>query len=376
VAISRVPHLKDVTYSKPTASARVDEGLDAFTPEATLVAKEAAAVLEADAPALGFGWTTYAVAAAIVLVAASVAVALNRDRLMRAFTGAPPTGSLSLQTTPVGAEVTIDGEVKGITPLALTLAPGTYQVKMTSPAGQERAMSVTLKAGDSVVQQIEWAAAPAAAAATTGALVVQTDPSGQAVFIDEVRRGLSPLTISDLPAGEHRLLVSSERGNLRRAISIKAGETLSVVMAPQAAAVSAGWLKVSSPVPLQLRSDGDLIGNTDSARVMLAAGEHQIEMSNDALGFTRTQRVSVAPGRTAEVRVTLPNGLLSINAVPWAEVWLNGERLGETPLANLSRPVGNYRVTLRHPQLGERQTTVTVSLKETARVGVDMRQPR
>jgi hypothetical protein len=33
-----------------------------------------------------------------------------------------------------------------------------------------------------------------------------------------------------------------------------------------------------------------------------------------------------------------------------------------------------YRVTLRHPQLGEKQTTVTVTSKETARLGVDMRQ--
>jgi hypothetical protein len=99
-------------------------------------------------------------------------------------------------------------------------------------------------------------------------------------------------------------------------------------------------------------------------------------MVNDALGFRRTQQVRISAGRTTDVRVAVPNGLLSINAVPWAEVWLNDERLGQTPLANISRPIGTYRVTLRHPQLGERQAAITVSARETARLGVDMRRPQ
>jgi hypothetical protein len=40
----------------------------------------------------------------------------------------------------------------------------------------------------------------------------------------------------------------------------------------------------------------------------------------------------------------------------------------------VSRPIGTYRVTLRHPQFGERQASVTVTSQETARLGVDMRQ--
>jgi hypothetical protein len=84
--------------------------------------------------------------------------------------------------------------------------------------------------------------------------------------------------------------------------------------------------------------------------------------------------VTIAAGRTAQVQITPPSGRLSINALPWAEVWLGGVRLGQTPIANLSHPIGTHEVILRHPQLGERRATVTVSLKEIARLGVDMRQ--
>jgi hypothetical protein len=313
---------------------------------------------------------------ALVVVAAGAAVAINMGWAARVFAVTPEPASLTVSTVPAGAQVSINGENKGATPLSLTLAAGTYQLRLTSATGQERLLDVTLRDGQSMVQQIEWAATPVAPVTTTGALHVQTDPPGQAVFVDDVRRGTTPLTVSELTPGEHRLVVSSETGSYRRAVSIKANETLSVVVAPQAPAVSAGWLRVSSPVLLQLRARGDLVGNTESDRVMLPAGEHDIEMVNDALGFARTQRVTIAAGRTADLRVTLPNGLLSINAVPWAEVWINGERLGETPLANISKPIGNYVVTFRHPQLGERQTSVTVSTKATARVGIDMRQPQ
>jgi hypothetical protein len=319
-------------------------------------------------------WPLVAVAA-LGLLGAGVFLAVSNGWVKNVFAAAPPTGALTLNTTPLGADVAINGEPKGTTPLSLTLAAGTYQVRVTSPAGQERTLDITINAGQSGVQQIEWAPVPAAASVpSSGSLQIQTDPPGQAVFVDDVRRGLSPITVPNLAAGEHRLVVAGEAGSYRRTITINAGETLSVVVAPHAPAVSAGFLRVSSPILVQLRANGDLVGNSDSDRVMLAAGEHDIEISNEALGFARTQRVRVSAGRTAEINVAVPNGQLSINAVPWAEVWLNGERLGDTPLANISTPIGTYRVTFRHPQFGEKQATVTVTARGTARLGIDMRQ--
>jgi hypothetical protein len=302
-------------------------------------------------------------------------LALSGYRPPNVFAVTPEPASLSLRTTPAGADVTIDGVPQGVTPVSLTLAAGTYHVTLRTPDGQERSLDVALKSGESLVQQIEWAAVPAPVVAATGAMHIQTEPAGQTVVVDDVRRGLSPLTLTDLTPGEHQLVVTGNSGTFRRVVTITAGDTLSVVVAPHAPAVSAGFLRVSSPVLLQIKANGDLIGNTESARVMLPAGEHEIEMSSEALNFRRTQRVTIAAGRTADVNVTLPNGAISINAVPWADVWLNNERLGPTPLANLLRPIGTYRVTFRHPQLGERQTTVTVKDRETARVGMDMRQP-
>lgn len=382
MATIRVPHLKESSARNDSSPLKISvastsrDGLDAFQSETDGAPNTITGADGKDSrrraawPFIGFGILS-------VVAAAAVFLAESGGWVNKVFAVTPDPAVLTLNTTPLGADVTINGEPKGATPLSLTLAAGTYQVRVTTPAGQERTLDVTLSPGQSVVQQIEWASAPPVVAApTTGSLHVQTDPPGQAVFVDDVRRGTSPLTIGNLTAGDHRLTVSSDSGSYRRAISIKSGETLSIVVAPHAPAVSAGWLRVSSPVLVQLRAGGDLIGNSDSDRVMLPAGDHDIEVSNEALGFSRTQRVRVTAGRTAEISVAVPNGQLSINAVPWAEVWVNGERLGETPLANISRPIGNYRVTFRHPQFGEKQATVTVTARATARLGVDMRQPQ
>jgi serine/threonine-protein kinase len=62
-----------------------------------------------------------------------------------------------------------------------------------------------------------------------------------------------------------------------------------------------------------------------------------------------------------------PDGRVSINALPWAEVWIDGSPIGETPLANLSLPVGQHEIVFRHPQLGERREMLIV------KAGVDTR---
>jgi serine/threonine-protein kinase len=67
-------------------------------------------------------------------------------------------------------------------------------------------------------------------------------------------------------------------------------------------------------------------------------------------------------------------GTLSVNAQPWAEVWVDGQRIGETPIGNLSLPIGHHELVVRHPQLGERRQTVAVGANGPSRIGIDLRR--
>jgi hypothetical protein len=284
----------------------------------------------------------------------------------------PSTGSLTIQTTPAGLPVGIDGQSAGITPLTITLAPATYKVQV-GEGEQRRDLAVTITAGSAILQHLELPV-PAAVTPSTGTLRIQTEPAGQIVSVDGIDRGASPLTIHELAAGDHTVVVRGARGVLRRTVAVKAGDTVSLLVAPVAPSTPApGWLSVQSPTRLEIREDGKLLGSTDTEQIMLAAGRHEIELANDRVGYRARRSIEVLPGQTTSVPVELPFGSLSINAQPWAEVWLNGERIGDTPIANLSRRIGTYDVVFRHPDLGERKETVNVTLRQPVRLGVDMR---
>jgi hypothetical protein len=308
---------------------------------------------------------------AVIVLSAAAAIAgviLYQQR----FGARATTGSLTIETTPAGLDVAIAGKPYGRSPVVAALAPATYTVQVGAPP-QQRTFSVNVTAGNSIVQRVELA--PAAVDAATGSLHVQTDPPKQAVMVDGTERGLSPLVIDALGVGQHEVAVRTSGGLVRRTVQVDANESVSlIVSATDAGAVQPGWLKVTSPVAMQLLEDGKVIGSTDLDRLMLTAGDHAIEVVNDALGYRSRRSVRVSPGKTTTVALDLPEGTISINALPWADVWIDGERVGQTPIGKLSRTIGPHEIVLRHPQLGERRQTVTITTQGTARFGVDLRK--
>ena len=290
-------------------------------------------------------------------------------------------GSVRIETTVPGAEVTLGGKVAGRTPLAVSLPPGTYPVQLAGVGGK-REFTVDVTSGASIVRHVELpTAAPAADAAALGLLLVQTEPARLAISIDGVEKGTSPLTVTGLTPGEHHVSVRGDGSVIRRTVTIQPNENTVLVVSPVERAVPAavasaagGWLTVASPLALTIREGGKVLGSTDSERLMLPAGEHALELSNESLGFQTKRTMKIEAGKTTGLKVDAPNGTLSVNAQPWAEVWVDGQKVGETPIGKLAQPIGVHEVVLRHPDLGERRETVTVTLRQPARLGVDMRR--
>lgn len=134
-----------------------------------------------------------------------------------------------------------------------------------------------------------------------------------------------------------------------------------------------GWLRVDVPIAMRIFEDGRLIGTTDVDRLMLPTGDHVLELRSDDFGFTTRQMVTVKAGETSILPVRVPSAPISINAKPWAEAWVDGERVGDTPIGTLMRTIGRHEVVLKHPELGERRVPVIVTLAQPARVIVDFK---
>jgi serine/threonine-protein kinase len=93
---------------------------------------------------------------------------------------------------------------------------------------------------------------------------------------------------------------------------------------------------------------------------------------NATLGFRSQQIVEVKAGQSVSVAVSPPNGRLNINAVPWAEVLVDGKLVGETPIGNLSVTLGEHEIVFRHPQLGEVRRSAVVRADGLTRVSANL----
>ena len=281
------------------------------------------------------------------------------------------TGTLAVSTSPAGVAVFIDGQPRGVTPMNARLGAGAHVLEIGKEK-ERRRIPVTILAGSHVSHFIDMPAMTAA----VGSLEVTTEPAGATVTIDGEPRGTTPATVDGLAPGLHTVVLENELGKVTHEVTIEPGVTASLVAplrAPQGAPVS-GWIAVSAPAELQIYRGQRLLGTTRTDRIMVAAGVHQLELVNEALGYRTTRTVTVTPGHVASIKPAWPKGSLALNAVPWADVFMAGERIGETPIGHVEVPIGTHEIVFRHPEHGEQRAQVVVSLKEPARISVDMRK--
>jgi hypothetical protein len=322
---------------------------------------------------LAFGRQRMIAAAAILVLIASGTTVAARRYFRAPVAPARVTGTLVVNTNPPGIRIAVDGEERGVSPLRLDLNPGNHLVDIITE-GERRSIPVTIRAGGEMAQFIE--APRQAAAVPTGQLQIRTEPSGARISVDGQPRGTSPATIDGLMPGVHKVAVEGPLGSITEAVTIQAGAVASLVVplnAAQGVPVS-GWVAVSAPAEVQLYEDGRLLGSSRTERIMAAVGRHELEIVNDALGFRLTRTVMVTAGRVTPIAVDWPSGSIALNALPWANVWIDGQLIGETPVGSLPLPIGPHAVVFRHPELGEQHFDAVVTLKGPARLSADLRR--
>jgi hypothetical protein len=313
-----------------------------------------------------------AVLAIVLAVAAVVAGTLFfRGRAARVAATPLRAATLTISTTPPGADVFMDGQSRGATPISFS-APAGAHVLTLRRGQQERTLPITLESGVVLNEDVELPES-AAAERRTGTLVVVTDPPDARVDIDGRTRGRSPIRVADLPATTHKVLVTTGRGSSERVVDLAAGATTSVVFSlPQASAPIIGWVAVTAPFTVDITDNDALVATGREARIPLSAGVHVVHLTNDTLGYQDARRIEVAAGKTSTLRVDAPKAPVSVNARPWADVLVDGMAIGQTPIANFQVAIGEHEITFRHPQFADTMRTIVVTERGPNRVVVDL----
>ncbi len=317
-------------------------------------------------------WRQRGVAAAGLLLAIACGGALIGRwwYLPSTAAAAEAPGTLVVNTNPAGVPVLIDGQPRGVTPLSLELAPGAHELRLVT-SGDARVIPLTITAGGTVSQSIEFPQV----GPRTGQLMVRSEPSGARVTVDGTPRGAAPLTLEGLLPGTHTVVLANDLNSVTYEVAVEAGATASLVVpmsTPQGVPVS-GWIAVAAPAEVQVYEDSRLLGTSRSDRIMVSAGRHELDIVNDALNYRVTRTLTVSPGQVSVVKLEWPKGSMALNAQPWADVWIDGERVGETPIGNVAVSIGPHEVVFRHPELGEQVVRANVTAGASTRVSVDMR---
>jgi TonB family protein len=107
-----------------------------------------------------------------------------------------------VDSEPTGASVSVNGELRGVTPLTLeSLALGEYEIKVDSKGYQPAIQKVTLAdAQKQAVHAVLTRAAP-----VTGSVDILSTPFGAVIVVDGAGVGQTPLAGYKVKPGSHRI---------------------------------------------------------------------------------------------------------------------------------------------------------------------------
>jgi hypothetical protein len=200
-----------------------------------------------------------------------------------------------------------------------------------------------------------------AATPATGSLHVSSTPAGAKVLVDGKARGVTPLELADLSPGRHEVMLQGDAGSVKRTVTVSANATATIEEA-----IFSGFVTVYAPFDVTVSEGGRVLRVDDRQQIMLPAGAHELHLTNRALDYDVVRRVDVTPGEATNVQLTPDPSALTVTSAEAAEVWLDGTRLGATPLNAAPVPLGVHEVLVRRAAGGERRFTVTIGTRPVA----------
>jgi len=309
------------------------------------------------------------------------------------------TGTLSVTSSPAGADVYLDGTYKGTTPVTITgVSTGLHLVRVTMPGYEDyssrvitpndRTVHASLKArsGSTTIPPTLPTRIPTTITTTipttvpttvptgqvppnarTGTLSVTSSPAGADVYLDGVQKGTTPVSITGVPTGFHLIRVTmpgyedySSRvftpidKTVHASLKVRSGSTTipptlpttittTITTIPTTVPITVptgqvppnartGSLSVtSSPAGAEVYLDGVQKGTTPVTITGVSTGLHMIRVTLPGYEDYST-RVITPNDRTVHANLkVVRTGTLSVTSNPvGADVYLDGVYKGTT----------------------------------------------
>jgi serine/threonine-protein kinase len=136
---------------------------------------------------------------------------------------------------------------------------------------------------------------------------------------------------------------------------------------------ASGRLSVTTSPPADIYLGRRKLGRGTVRGVRLRPGRYRLRAVLEP-GVVETQRLRIGPGERLARNIEFAAGKLRVIVVPWADVVVDGRKVGQTPMAPIELPAGSHRVVLTNPELNKRVVRkVRIRPKKESAIELDWR---
>lgn len=260
---------------------------------------------------------------------------------------------VTIITQPEGAQIRLNGVSQGASPVTISgLKAGAHLLEAQRAGYRTALITVNLFDGQRVAHEIVMEP-------LRGLLLIESEPVGAEVVIDDAFRGRTPLMLSDLRLGRHRIVLHAEN-YFQRELSIDLEDRTPRHLFTELVSDSAALWVRSNPSGGEVRINGVPQGNTPTRIDRVRTGEVLVEIALD--GFlpyqTELRLRSGEEHRLDAQLIPLPSGLTVVTSPPEARVYINNELRGDSPLTLTNLAVGTYRLRVERRGYADQERTI------------------
>ena len=126
-----------------------------------------------------------------------------------------------------------------------------------------------------------------------------------------------------------------------------------------------GYVKITVKPWGKVYIDGKYIDQTPiNGEIKLQSGRHTIRVEHPITGIEE-KSIDIQKGDTIFVHFNLLPGYLKVKVKPWGYVYVDGEKVGITPMAPFMLKPGKHRITIINPEFNEWSGVVNITKGDT-----------
>jgi len=197
-------------------------------------------------------------------------------------------------------------------------------------------------------------------------VIVKSNVSDAEVFVDDIKKGNTPLILRDLLPGTHTVKTVYARQEVIKVVSLAPGKDVTITADFQ----TTGSLSVTSePAGASLYLDGRPLGTAPLFLKDIAVGEHLLNIRQD--GYTESnQKVFIKGNEIIEINVKLALIVYNVKIAsqPDAEVFWDEASKGTTPAIIENVTPGIHKIRLVKDGYEEQRDTVDIRTPNTEKI--------